>query len=65
MKQRTKDYHIVDKELYKTSVSGPLLRCIAKVEGQEILQEVHIGICGGHIGARALAAKVMRQGFYC
>jgi hypothetical protein len=28
------------------------------------LSEVHTGVCGGHISARALAAKVMRQGFY-
>jgi hypothetical protein len=32
--------------------------------GQEILQEVHAGIYGGHIGSRALVAKVLRQGFY-
>jgi hypothetical protein len=26
--------------------------------------EVNAGVCGGHIGARALASKVLRQGFY-
>jgi hypothetical protein len=35
-----------------------------QTEGQETLQDIHAGICGGHIGARALAAKVFRQGFY-
>jgi hypothetical protein len=45
-------------------VSGPQLRCISKIEGQEILQEVHAGICRGHISARVLEAKVLRQGFY-
>jgi hypothetical protein len=43
---------------------GPQLHCISKIEGQEILQEVYAGICGGHISAHALAAKVLRQGFY-
>jgi hypothetical protein len=47
-----------------TSVSGPLLWGLSKTKGQEILQEVHAGICGGHIGTHALAAKVLRQGFY-
>jgi hypothetical protein len=28
------------------------------------LMEVHAGVCGGHIGAKALATKVLRQGFY-
>jgi hypothetical protein len=50
--------------LYKISISGPLLYRVSKTEGQEILQEVHAGICGGHIGAHALVAKVLRQGFY-
>jgi hypothetical protein len=64
MQQWAKGYQIVGNELYRTSMSGPLLCCISKIEGQEILQEVHVGICGGHIGACALAAKVLRQGFY-
>jgi hypothetical protein len=53
----------VDNDLYKISVSGPLLRCVSK-EGHQILSEVHAGVCGGLICARALTAKVLRQGFY-
>jgi hypothetical protein len=59
LQQRARDYQIVRNGLYKISVLGPLLRCVSKIEGQEILQEVHVGICGGHIDARALAAKVL------
>jgi ribonuclease HI len=33
MKHRAKDYQIVSNELYRTSVSGLLLRCISKIEG--------------------------------
>jgi hypothetical protein len=47
-----------------TSISDPLLWCVSKAKGQEILLEIHAGICGGHIGARALAANVLQQGFY-
>jgi hypothetical protein len=64
MQQRDKAYHIINNKLYKTSISGPLLRCISKAEGHELLLEIHTGMCGGHIGARALAAKVLQQGFY-
>jgi hypothetical protein len=64
MQQSAQAYQIVDNDLYKTSVSGPLLRCINKEEGQQILSELHPRVCGGHIGARALAAKVLQQGFY-
>jgi hypothetical protein len=64
MQQRARAYQIVDNDLYKVSISDPLLHCISKEEGQQILMEVHAGVCGGHIGARALAAKVLQQGFY-
>jgi hypothetical protein len=53
MQQRTQTYQIVDNDLYKISVSGPLLRYISKEEGQQILSGVHAGVCRGHIGARA------------
>jgi hypothetical protein len=64
MQQRARAYQIVDNDLYKVLISGPLLHCISKEEGQQILMEVHAGVCGGHIEARALAAKVLQQGFY-
>jgi ribonuclease HI len=61
MRQCAKEYQVVGNELYKTSILGPLLSCISS---QEILQKVNVRICGGHIGAHALAAKVLQQGFY-
>jgi hypothetical protein len=64
MQQRARAYQIVDNDVYKTSISGPLLHCISKAEGQELLSEIHAGVCAGHIGARALVAKALRQGFY-
>jgi hypothetical protein len=60
MQQRAKEYQIIDNDLYKTSISGSLLCCVSKVEGQELLSEIHAGIYGGHVGAIALAAKVLR-----
>jgi hypothetical protein len=41
-----------------------MLKCITETEGIEILREVHSGTCGSDSGPRALAAKVIRQGFY-
>jgi hypothetical protein len=64
MQQRAQSYQIVNNDLYKIFVLGPLIRCVSKAEGQQILSEVHAGVCEGHIGARALAAKTLRQGFY-
>ena len=50
--------------LYKQGFFTPILKCIAGKDTEYVLREVHEGICGNHIGARALAGKVLRQGYY-
>jgi hypothetical protein len=64
LKHRSRDFAIVEGQLYKKAISQPMLKCITEIEGLEILREVHGGTCGSHSGPRALAAKVIRQGFY-
>ena len=44
--------------------SAPILKCVGREDANYILREVHEGICGNHIGARALAGKALRQGYY-
>jgi hypothetical protein len=43
---------------------GVLQRCITPQEGQEILKDIHAGVCGHHASSRAIAAKAFRAGFY-
>ena len=50
--------------LYKRGFFTPILKCITGKDTEYVLREVHEGICGNHIGARALAGKVLRQGYY-
>ena len=50
--------------LYKRGFFTPFLKCIAGEDTEYVLREVHEGICGNHIGARVLAGKVLRQGYY-
>ena len=50
--------------LYKLGFSAPILNCVGKEDANYILREVHKGICGNHIGARTLAGKTLRQGYY-
>jgi hypothetical protein len=61
MHQRVKAYQIIYNTLYKTFVTGPLLYSLGKAKCKKLLSEIHTGICGGHIGSRALAARVFRQ----
>ena len=50
--------------LYKRGFSTPILKCVGKEDPNYILKEVHEGVCGNHIGARTLAGKSFRQGYY-
>jgi hypothetical protein len=64
LKHRSRDFAIVEGQMYKKGINQPMLKCITETEGLEILREVHGGTCGSHSGPRALVAKVIRQGFY-
>ena len=50
--------------LYKRGFFTPILKCIAGKDTEYVLREVHEGICVNHIGAQALARKVLRQRYY-
>jgi hypothetical protein len=41
-----------------------LLKCLSRVKGQELLKEIHAGVCRAHIGSRPLLGEVFKQGFY-
>jgi ribonuclease HI len=64
LKHRSRDFTLIEGQLYKKGISQPMLKCVIETEGLQILREVHSGTCGSHSGPRALAAKVIHQGFY-
>jgi ribonuclease HI len=64
MEARTRPYVIIEGELYKHGVCSPLLKCLSRTEGIELMNEIHVGLCGSHIGSRSLLGKVFRQRFY-
>jgi hypothetical protein len=61
---RTRPYVIIEGDLYKHGVCSPLLKCLSRTEGQELMKEIHAVLCGSHIRSRPLLGKVFRQGFY-
>ena len=58
--RRSAMYQFVDNVLYRKRTNGVKLKCIPQEEGTELLAEIHGGICGSHIGLRALAGKAFR-----
>jgi ribonuclease HI len=57
MEARTRPYVIIEGELYKHGVCSPLLKCLCRTEGIELMKEIHAGLCGSHIGSRPLLGK--------
>ena len=57
-------YQFVDDTLYQRRPNGVKLKCVYREEGKELLAEIHKGMCGSHIGSRALVGKAFWQGFY-
>lgn len=65
VRKRSKQYVIVgDNTLCRRSYDGILLVCLGKTEARTVLEQVHEGVCGGHIGPRAMAAQIRRLGYY-
>ena len=57
-------YSSINDVLHKRSFSGPYLRCVPRGESGQIIEQVHQGICGMHIGGRSLCHRIVSQGFY-
>ena len=52
-----------DKKLYWRSFGGLYLLCLHPRKVNEVLTELHKGVCGSHVGGRSLAHQAMTQGF--
>ncbi|KAL5550793.1 hypothetical protein UlMin_000969 [Ulmus minor] len=61
---RSARYYLDKDKLRQRSFSSPSLTCLNEDQAKYVLQEVHKGVCGNHSSGRALAYKVLRQGYY-
>jgi hypothetical protein len=57
-------YVLVGGILYRRGYSLPLLKCLPDEDASYVLKEVQHGVCGNHSGAKALANKIIRAGYY-
>ncbi|XP_072066810.1 uncharacterized protein [Arachis hypogaea] len=63
-RKEAQNYTLVRNVLYKRGISIALLKCVPTSKTEDVLDEVHNGICGNHLRARSLARKVIRAGFF-
>ena len=49
---------------YKRAVDGVLLLCLDRDSTDRAMREVHVRVCGPHMGRHMLAHKIMRIGYF-
>jgi hypothetical protein len=63
MEARSRPYVIIEGELYKHGVCSPLLKCLSRTKGIDLMKEIHAGLCGSHIGYRPLLGRFLDKDF--
>jgi len=64
VKKNANRYTLVDGKLFRHGYTHPILSCASGEQCTRIMVELHEGICGSHIGGRALLSKAIRAGYY-
>ncbi|XP_021761159.1 uncharacterized protein LOC110725991 [Chenopodium quinoa] len=64
MKKRSACFEMKQGELFKNAFVKPYLKCITPEKRYDVLDDLHQGQCGSHIGGRDLAKKAAHLGYY-
>jgi hypothetical protein len=61
---KSRMYHLIDRVLYRQGANGMMMKCISKDEDNQLLQDIHNGVCGAHSSWCSIVGKAFRHGFY-
>ena len=64
LKLKALKFFILEGNLYWKDPGGILLNCLLKDEADKVLQDFHVGDCGGHLSWKTTANKILRARFY-
>ncbi|XP_061368789.1 uncharacterized protein LOC133311711 [Gastrolobium bilobum] len=64
LRRRATWFVIIEGQLYRRGMKSPLLKCIAAPNTEYVLEEIHEGITGHHLGGKSLARKAIRAGYF-
>jgi ribonuclease HI len=64
VKMNSARYVLIGGVLYRRGYTEPLLKCLTNSEAEYVLNEIHEGVYGNHLGSRMVAHKAMRAGYY-
>ena len=60
----SKNYLIMDNTLYHHGVDSILRRCLTHEEAKVVLNDFHVGACGGHLFGISTTQKILRAGYF-
>ena len=63
-RQRQSKFTLIDGDLFRFGFTHLVLVCVHGEQCTRIMSELHEGVCGSHVGGRALASRVLRAGYY-
>lgn len=55
---------IISDTLYHRGVDIVLQRCLTHEEAEKVLNDCHLGTCGGHLSSYVIAQKVLRASYF-
>ena len=59
IKKSSSKFTLIDGDLFRFGFSHPVLVCVHGEQCTRLMSELHEGICGIHVGGRALAGRVL------
>ncbi|GJY01267.1 reverse transcriptase domain-containing protein [Tanacetum coccineum] len=57
-------YKLIRGNMYKRSFFTPWLRCIASLQTDKIIKEIHEGSCGFNVKPCLMVVRITKQGYY-
>ena len=64
LRQLATRFVIHGETLYRRGTDGVLLLCLDRDSVDWAIREVHVGVCGPHMGGHMLACKIMRTDYF-
>jgi hypothetical protein len=64
IRHHSKYYLIVGDTLYRHGIDIVLRHCLTHEEVEHVLNDCHLGACGGHLSGMATTQKILRVGYF-
>jgi Integrase zinc binding domain len=64
LRKRVLRYAYVGNTLYRRSYDQLWLRCVSGPEAEQVMKEIHSGLCGAHQSGPKMKLKIKRMGYY-